>query len=180
MLGEPTNDLDTDTLAAVEDLLDSWPGTLVVVSHDRYLLERLTDRQMAVMNQGLRDLPGGVDQYLELRDVQKAAEDAAAGSAGSAGGSAAAGPVASGEGDAGSPSSGLTGAERRAAQKELAAVERRMDKTASKIEGVHAKMADHDQSDFDGLMKLTEKLRQLESENDELEEHWLELSEAVE
>ncbi|MFN8048031.1 MAG: ABC-F family ATP-binding cassette domain-containing protein [Ancrocorticia sp.] len=180
LLDEPTNDLDTDTLAAVEDLLDSWPGTLVVVSHDRYLLERLTDRQMAVMNQGLRDLPGGVDQYLELRDVQKAAEDAAAGSAGSAGGSAAAGPVASGEGDAGSPSSGLTGAERRAAQKELAAVERRMDKTASKIEGVHAKMADHDQSDFDGLMKLTEKLRQLESENDELEEHWLELSEAVE
>ena len=71
-------------------------------------------------------------------------------------------------------------AKRRAAQKELAAVERRMDKTASKIEGVHAKMADHDQSDFDGLMKLTEKLRQLESENDELEEHWLELSEAVE
>ena len=180
LLDEPTNDLDTDTLAAVEDLLDSWPGTLVVVSHDRYLLERLTDRQMAVMNQGLRDLPGGVDQYLELRDAQKAAQADAAGSACSAGGSAVGGLVKSGEGEAASPSSGLTGAELRAAQKELAALERRMDKTASKIEGVHAKMADHDQSDFDGLMKLTEKLRQLEAENEELEEHWLELSEAVE
>ncbi len=178
LLDEPTNDLDTDTLAAVEDLLDSWPGTLVVVSHDRYLLERLTDRQMAVMNQGLRDLPGGVDQYLELRNVQKAAEDAAAGASGAGGATGGMG-AASGESEAASPS-GLSGAERRAAQKELAAVERRMDKTASKIEGVHAKMADHDQSDFDGLMKLTEKLRQLESENDELEEHWLELSEAVE
>ena len=178
LLDEPTNDLDTDTLAAVEDLLDSWPGTLVVVSHDRYLLERLTDRQMAVMNQGLRDLPGGVDQYLELRDVQKAAEDAAAGASGAGGATGGMG-AASGESEAASPS-GLSGAELRAAQKELAAVERRMDKTASKIEGVHAKMADHDQSDFDGLMKLTEKLRQLESENDELEEHWLELSEAVE
>ena len=75
---------------------------------------------------------------------------------------------------------GLAGADLRAAQKELAAVERRIDKVASKIAGVHARMADHDQSDFDGLMKLTDKLRQLEAENDELEERWLELSEAVE
>ena len=69
MLDEPTNDLDTDTLAAVEDVLDGWPGTLVVVSHDRYLLERVTDHQMALLGDGkLRGLPGGVDQYLELRE----------------------------------------------------------------------------------------------------------------
>ncbi|MEY4322156.1 MAG: hypothetical protein RL167_884, partial [Actinomycetota bacterium] len=68
ILDEPTNDLDTDILAAMEDLLDSWPGTLIVVSHDRYLLERVTDQQYALLGDGhLRHLPGGVDQYLELR-----------------------------------------------------------------------------------------------------------------
>ena len=163
LLDEPTNDLDTDTLTAVEDLLDSWPGTLVVVSHDRYLLERLTDRQMAVMNREVRDLPGGVDQYLELRREQAAAAQSGGGSAPAA----VQGP-------------GLSGADLRAAQKELAAVERRMDKLASKIEVVHAKMASHDQSDYEGLGKLTEKLRHLGEETSELEERWLELSEAVE
>jgi energy-coupling factor transporter ATP-binding protein EcfA2 len=65
MLDEPTNDLDTDTLAAVEDALDGWPGTLLVVSHDRYLLERVTDRQIALLGDGgVRDLPGGVEEYL--------------------------------------------------------------------------------------------------------------------
>jgi ABC-type multidrug transport system ATPase subunit len=68
ILDEPTNDLDTDMLAQVEDLLDSWPGTLIVVSHDRYLLERVTDMQYALLGDGaLRHLPRGVDQYLELR-----------------------------------------------------------------------------------------------------------------
>lgn len=67
-LGEPTNDLDTDTLAAMEDLLDGWPGTLIVVSHDRYLLERVTDHQVALLGDGkLRALPGGVEQYLRIR-----------------------------------------------------------------------------------------------------------------
>lgn len=75
LLDEPTNDLDTDTLTAVEDLLDSWPGTLVVVSHDRYLLERVTDRQIAVIDGAVRDLPGGVDQYLQLRAEQTEAEN---------------------------------------------------------------------------------------------------------
>lgn len=68
LLDEPTNDLDTDTLAALEDLLDGWPGTLIVVSHDRYLLERVCDRQVALLGDArVRDLPGGVEQYLELR-----------------------------------------------------------------------------------------------------------------
>ncbi|RXZ43509.1 ABC-F family ATP-binding cassette domain-containing protein, partial [Agromyces binzhouensis] len=76
ILDEPTNDLDTDMLAAIEDLLDAWPGTLLVVSHDRYLVERVTDRQVAILDGHLRDLPRGVDQYLELRRQQ--ATDAAA------------------------------------------------------------------------------------------------------
>src|SRR5690606_38284034 len=66
ILDEPTNDLDTDMLAALEDLLDSWPGTLVVVSHDRYFLERVTDQQFALLDGRLRHLPGGVDEYLRL------------------------------------------------------------------------------------------------------------------
>jgi ATPase subunit of ABC transporter with duplicated ATPase domains len=66
ILDEPTNDMDTDMLAAIEDLLDSWPGTLLVVSHDRYLVERVTDHQFAVIDGRLRHLPGGVDEYLRL------------------------------------------------------------------------------------------------------------------
>ena len=66
LLDEPTNDVDTDMLAATEDLLDSWPGTLIVVSHDRYLLERVTDQQYAILDGRLRHLPGGVDEYLRL------------------------------------------------------------------------------------------------------------------
>src|SRR5690606_19711361 len=70
ILDEPTNDMDTDMLAAIEDLLDSWPGTLIVVSHDRYFLERVTDQQYAVMGGRLRHLPGGVDEYLRLRAAE--------------------------------------------------------------------------------------------------------------
>ncbi len=66
LLDEPTNDVDTDMLTATEDLLDSWPGTLIVVSHDRYLLERVTDQQYAILDGRLRHLPGGVDEYLTL------------------------------------------------------------------------------------------------------------------
>src|SRR5690606_13087651 len=70
-LDEPTNDVDADMLAAMEDLLDSWPGTLVVVSHDRYLLERVTDQQYAILDGRLRHLPGGVEEYLRLRREQQ-------------------------------------------------------------------------------------------------------------
>src|SRR6202044_2046804 len=66
LLDEPTNDVDTDMLAATEDLLDSWPGTLIVVSHDRYFPEPFTDQQYAILNGRLRHLPGGIDEYLRL------------------------------------------------------------------------------------------------------------------
>ena len=82
-LDEPTNDLDTDTLAAVEDALDGWPGTLLVVSHDRYLLERICDRQVALLGDGgIRDLPGGVEEYLALRRAAVATSAAPAAPAG--------------------------------------------------------------------------------------------------
>src|SRR5699024_3249828 len=110
LLDEPTNDLDTDTLASLEDLLDGWPGTIIVVSHDRYLLERVCDRQIALLGDGtLRDLPGGVEQYLELRHAAIALRDSGGAPSTAGEGSA----VASGDGAGGSPS----GAEVRAAKK---------------------------------------------------------------
>ncbi|GLI31689.1 MULTISPECIES: ABC-F family ATP-binding cassette domain-containing protein [Brachybacterium] len=187
VLDEPTNDMDTDMLAAMEDLLDTWPGPLLVVSHDRYLLERITDTQYAVLDGTVRHVPGGVEQYLALR---AASEEAAAGSASSratgAGSSGAAGS-GSGAGGAGPSRSGgssavapaLSGAEAHAAQKELGAIERRMQKLEKQTESLHAKLAGHDQSDYQGLQEITAQLQEVERENEELEERWLELSEQL-
>ncbi|MBB5831707.1 ABC-F family ATP-binding cassette domain-containing protein [Brachybacterium aquaticum] len=168
VLDEPTNDMDTDMLAAMEDLLDTWPGPLIVVSHDRYLLERVTDQQYAVLDGKVRHVPGGVEQYLDLR----AASEAAAGASGGSGGG-------SGTGGASDGAPSLTGAEAHAAQKELGAVERRMQKLARTTEKLHAKLADHDQTDYQGLQEITAELREVEQENEELEERWLELSEQL-
>lgn len=165
ILDEPTNDLDTDMLAAIEDLLDSWPGTLLVVSHDRYLIERVTDQQFAILDTHLRHLPGGVDEYLRLRKSQMA--DAA---------TQPSAPAAS----AASVSTALTGAERRAAEKELSAIDRKITKLGTQIAGTHEKLAAHDQSDYEGLGVLSGQLREQENELSELETRWLELSEQLE
>ncbi|MGB3486325.1 MAG: ABC-F family ATP-binding cassette domain-containing protein [Mycobacterium sp.] len=157
VLDEPTNDVDTDMLTATEDLLDSWPGTLIVVSHDRYLLERVTDQQYAVLGGTLRHLPGGVDQYLELAQ-QSAAAPA---------------PTVA-------PVEAASGAAAYNTRKELGAVERKLTKLSGQIAALHTTMAAHDQSDYTGLADLTARLRALESENAELEDQWLLLSETVE
>lgn len=168
ILDEPSNDLDTDMLAAMEDLLDSWPGTLLVVSHDRYLLERVTDQQYAVLDGRFRHLPGGVEEYLRLRAAQAAApRSAAEGARAVASAPAAAAPA------------GLTGAERRAAEKELASIDRKLQTLQQRIAAIHADMAAHDSSDFAGLSALNDALRALEAETAELEERWLELGEQL-
>ena len=185
ILDEPTNDVDSDMLAAMEDLLDSWPGTLIVVSHDRYLLERVTDQQYAILDKGLRHVPGGVDEYLKLR-----AESAkSGGSAKSVGSTASGGSNKSGGSTASGGSTGaasetagadtLSGAQARAAKKEASAIERRMDKLSKRIARAHDEMADHDQTDFEGLQKLTSSLQELNDEMSELEERWLETTEAL-
>jgi ABC-type multidrug transport system ATPase subunit len=197
ILDEPTNDMDTDMLAAMEDLLDTWAGTLLVISHDRYFMERVTDDQFAVRNAGLRHLPGGIDEYLRL-SAQQDADDAARAAAGSAGGRNTAAEAAAGSPGSGTSESGIwesgtagpggstasatgpSGAERRAAQKEVSALERKMGKLQSSIEKVHGRMAEHDQSDFEGLAALTQEQQGLEAELAELEERWLELSDALE
>jgi ATP-binding cassette subfamily F protein uup len=161
LLDEPTNDVDTDMLAATEDLLDSWPGTLIVVSHDRYLLERVTDQQYAILDGRLRHLPGGVDEYLRLT-AQANAERAAP---------SAARPSESQE---------ISGAELRAVHKEIAGIDRRLARLADQIAAKHRELAEHDQSDHIGITQLTQELRDLEGDVSELEHRWLELSEVVE
>lgn len=170
ILDEPTNDLDTDMLAAVEDLLDSWPGTLIVVSHDRYFLERVTDQQYAVMGGHLRHLPGGVDEYLRLRRAQAA--PAASGSGRAAAPARGVAPAASGN--------GLSGAELRAAQKEVAAVERRIAKLTAQVDAAKVALAEHDHTDYAGLATKMAAIGAMVSEVEELELQWLELSEALE
>jgi len=174
ILDEPTNDLDTDMLAAMEDLLDSWPGTLLVVSHDRYLLERVTDQQYAVLDGRLRHLPGGVEEYLKLRALATtaSARQPTAGTAVGAG----AGAVA----EAGNGLAPLQGARKRDAEKELAAADRRLAKYADQIAAKHAEFAAHDQNDYLGLGKLQTELSALESDAAKLEERWLELSAQLE
>ncbi|MFK3669999.1 ABC-F family ATP-binding cassette domain-containing protein [Leifsonia aquatica] len=167
ILDEPTNDLDTDMLAAMEDLLDSWAGTLIVVSHDRYFLERVTDQQFAILSGHLRHLPGGVDEYLRLRKLEEQ-------HAGSGAGSAATAAPASGSG-----APALGGADLRAAQKEVAALERRLGKLQQQIDTARTALADHDQADYVGLGTKMEAISAQEREVEELETRWFELTEAL-
>jgi len=185
ILDEPTNDLDTDMLAAMEDLLDTWPGTLLVVSHDRYLLERVTDQQYAVLGGHLRHLPGGVDEYMRLRaagtggGTASAAAAASAGRPDTAGGTGSAGSVAGSTAGGGSGTPGLTGADRRAAEKEMSALDRRIAKAGQDRQKLLDAFAAHDQSDYEGLGTLQAKLGALDAEVEELEERWLEVAELL-
>ncbi|WP_440694802.1 ABC-F family ATP-binding cassette domain-containing protein [Clavibacter nebraskensis] len=173
ILDEPTNDLDTDMLAAMEDLLDSFPGTLLVVSHDRYLLERVTDQQYAVMNGNLRHLPGGVDQYLKLRQQPGNAEKSTIARPDEVGGQATATLGGSG-------GTQLQGAELRNAQKELASITRKLEKADLRRRQALDAMAAHDPNDYDGLGKLNEGVRAIEADVEALESRWMELSELLE
>jgi ABC transport system ATP-binding/permease protein len=159
LLDEPTNDVDTEMLTATEDLLDSWAGTLIVASHDRYLLERVTDQQYAILDGRLRHLPGGIDEYLRL-----AARTAA---------TAAAQPPPAGQ-------QAMSGGQRRAAEKELASIDRQLARLADRIAAKHTELAEHDQSDHVGITRLTQELRALEDEIGALEGQWLDLSEVLE
>ena len=169
LLDEPTNDLDTDTLASIEDILDTFPGTLVVVSHDRYLLERVTDHQLALLGDGhLRDLPGGVEQYLELRRQQLTAASGAAGTTS---------PTAEAKN---APSQGeqgaLSGAQRHAAAKNLARLERQLDKVSAQIAKLHADMeaASADPGRVNDLIELGKQLSQAQERQADIELEWLE------
>lgn len=172
ILDEPTNDLDTDMLAAMEDLLDSWPGTLLVVSHDRYLLERITDQQYAIIDGHLRHLPGGVDEYVARMNERTAQPGRLLPGASSASAVSSSAPRGG--------SGALNGAERRAAEKEIAAIDRKISKLQADVADRHEALAQHDPGDYVGLAALTDALRDIETEIADLETRWLELSEQLE
>ena len=167
VMDEPGNDLDTDMLAVMEDMLDSWPGTLIVVSHDRYLLERVTDQQFALINGKVVHLPGGVQDYLDMvESADRGAADA--------------------PGQASAKETGnhnQAKAERvakRNLSKQASAIERKLAKLADQRKDLERQMAEHDPSDYQGLNELNSKLKDLTEQSDQLEEEWLTIGEELE
>ncbi|WP_347355027.1 ABC-F family ATP-binding cassette domain-containing protein [Intrasporangium sp.] len=179
VLDEPTNDLDIETLASLEDVLDGWAGTLVVVSHDRYLLERACDHQLAMLGDGrLRDLPGGVDEYLRLRHTGPSTPQRAP-----SGGSTTVGPdvgVASPVDGIPAPdgAGGPTAAQQREARKVMARVEKQLTRLAEREKRLHAEMAEQ-ATDPVALADLGVRLRAVVAEREQLEGEWLEAAEVV-
>jgi len=164
LLDEPTNDLDIDTLTELEDLLDGFPGSIVVVSHDRYFLERVTDHVLALVGGKLAFLPGGVDEYLALRD---------AGEAGLPGGRLG----AAGQPDrAGQAGAGQSAARLREAKKELTRLDRHLTRLSGREAELHEALAAA-ASDYPRLLELGAELRTVQAEKASLEDRWLELAE---
>ena len=170
VLDEPGNDLDTDMLAVLEDLLDSWPGTLLVVSHDRYLMERVTDDQFALIDGRVRHVPGGVDEYLRL--TEGAEKDEARGLRACA-------PSVSAQVAGAACAPGLTNAERRELKKRYDAVSRRLEKLEAQPDRLRAAMAEVDPSNYSELMAAQKKLDDCVAEQASLEEEWLELADIL-
>ncbi|MGY1694795.1 ABC-F family ATP-binding cassette domain-containing protein [Geodermatophilus sp. SYSU D00814] len=165
LLDEPTNDLDIDTLTQLEDLLDSFPGTVLVVSHDRYFVDRVCDSVVALMGDGsLAALPGGVEEYLARRAAGEAALPSSAGGPAPAAAPAPAGPSA---------------AEVRAARKEAARLERRLERLSSDEERLHADLAAA-ATDHARVMELDARLRDLLAEKEQVETDWLAAAELAE
>ena len=167
IMDEPGNDLDTDMLAVMEDMLDSWPGTLIVVSHDRYLLERVTDQQFALINGKVVHLPGGVQDYLDMVDsADREAADA---------------PSQTSAKDAGDPNQAKAErVARRNLSKQASAIERKLAKLADQRKELERQMAEHDPGDYQGLNELNSKLKDLTEQSDQLEEEWLTIGEELE
>jgi ATP-binding cassette subfamily F protein uup len=172
LLDEPTNDLDIETLTELEDRLDGWPGSVVVVSHDRYFLERVTDHVLALLDGRLAYLPGGVDEYLRLR---------AASPAGVGTGAARSGPPAAAASSSGSARTGTgtaAASRQRAGQKELARLERQITKLTDTEAQLSADLAAN-ASDYTRLVELGAQLRAVQDERSGLEERWLEVAEEI-
>ena len=168
LLDEPTNDLDIDTLQELENLLDSWPGTLVVISHDRYLIERIADTTYALFGDGtLTNLPGGIQQYLDRRAAE--ATDA--------------GPLDLGDRGEGvvDKQEGLSSQEQREIRKQMKALERKIAKESERAEALEAEItALSEAGDFDAIGAKTKELNAAKDTREELEMEWLELGETLE
>ncbi len=166
ILDEPDNDLDVDMLAAVEDLLDTWPGTLLLITHDRHLMERVTDDQFALVGGTLRHVPGGIDGYLRHLEARRATSEASADAAESAPAEAPDAPA-------------LSGAEEYRLRKNLGSVERRLETAASALAAARTKFDGTDPTDYVALLAVQERVRDAERRVAELESEWVRISELL-
>ena len=166
LLDEPTNDLDIDTLQELENLLDSWPGTLVVISHDRYLIERIADSTYALFGDGeLTNLPGGIQQYLDTRAAQARS----------------AGTLDLGEGKPEVVEKQLSSQEERELRKKMNALERKIAKEDERAAALEADIAELSETgDFDAIGTKTKELTAVKDAREALELEWLELGETLE
>ncbi len=169
ILDEPSNDLDTDMMVAMENLLDTWPGTLIVVSHDRYLMERVTDDQFALIDGHLTHCPRGVDEYLELLDQSRSVK---------ASGNASAPKAKQDAGQEGQ--SGLSAAELRELKKQARSIENKMKTQEKKLAQAKEDLLKVDPYDYEALGAAQAGIRELEERIEALEEEWLEVAEQME
>ncbi len=182
ILDEPGNDLDTDMLAVMEDLLDTWPGTLLLVTHDRYLMERVTDDQFALIGGKLRHCPGGVDEYLKLiGNTHGDGYTAGHGPAPKAPVTAAANQTECDTAQAATkPANGLSSADEWKLKKQLASVERKMETQRGRIEELEGAMTNVDPTDYVALGEAQARVNEAKGQLEELELEWLELTETLE
>ena len=176
ILDEPDNDLDIDMLAVLEDLLDSWPGTLLLITHDRYLMERVTDDQFALVDGRIRHVPGGIDEYLRLLDRLIAARAEAEPEKSKPRDGAAA---LSGGGSDERLTPVLSNTEERSLKKELASTERKLATLARKADAVRTAMQEADPSDYVAIVDAKARLQSVEQQISDLEDEWLGLSERL-
>lgn len=162
ILDEPDNDLDTDMLAVMESLLDTWPGTLLMVTHDRHLMERVTDDQFAVIGGKVRHLPGGVDEYLRMLEMRDEVRSSAGGNRAS-----------------GTAREALPRADEYRLKKELASTERKLRTLEAKVESVRRELHETDPTDYTALMAAQERLNGAQADVAALEDEWLRLSELL-
>jgi ATPase subunit of ABC transporter with duplicated ATPase domains len=183
ILDEPGNDLDTDMLAVTESLLDSWPGTLILVSHDRYLLERVTDMQYAIIDGKLRHLPAGVEQYLQLTadtpPMQATRQESTKQTTGKATGQESTATGGHKKGDKKSEATKSKQVNSYQLAKDLASTERKLDTLAKKQTALIEQMHETNPSDYLELVRLGEAQEQLKREINSLEEHWYQLNEQL-
>ncbi|WP_454893652.1 ABC-F family ATP-binding cassette domain-containing protein [Alloscardovia omnicolens] len=180
IMDEPGNDLDTDMLTVMEDLLDTWPGTLIVVSHDAYLLERVTDHQFAIFDGKIRHLPGGVDDYFALLEGKEIVDNPISGGIVSTGNESvltSAGVQTQSSHTADDKAARIA---KREASKRMSAIERKIAKLQDEQKQLEEQMATHNPSDFVGLNEINMQVEAVRSRIDELEMEWLEKSEIVE
>ena len=175
ILDEPGNDMDTDMLAILEDLLDSWPGTLLLVSHDRYLMERVTDHQFMVMDGKVTHVPGGVDEFLQKLEERGRREAQEAARRGPADGGPAVGPAAG----SGAGSGQMSRSDEYRLRKQLSSVERKMDTQQKRIDDLAGKMLQVPATDFVELGRLQQQVDEAKEALGQLELEWLELSEQL-